>query len=108
MLIDGAHNPQGMRALAASLAEEFANQEWVLVMSAMKDKDLVADGPAAARAMFAAPIATETGSSRASPADELAASSAGQYSRCRSKSIPDPDAALARARELAGPKVRSS
>ena len=71
VLIDGAHNPQGMRALAAALAEEFSNQEWVLLMSAMRDKDLSAMIPQL-RGHIRSAVATESASNRALPADELA------------------------------------
>lgn len=102
VLIDGAHNPQGMGALAASLAEEFANQEWVLVMSAMKDKELSQMVPQLQGKVRSA-VATETGSNRSLSADELAAGLMEDLA-VPVESIPDPAAALARARELAGPQ----
>ncbi|MEX0668051.1 MAG: folylpolyglutamate synthase/dihydrofolate synthase family protein, partial [Acidimicrobiia bacterium] len=102
VLIDGAHNAQGMRALAASLAEEFANQRWVLVISAMKDKDLTQMVPQLKAAVRSA-IATEIGSSRSLLADDLAAILASAL-EVPVESLPDPAAALARARELAGPE----
>jgi dihydrofolate synthase/folylpolyglutamate synthase len=40
ILLDGAHNPQGFRTLASSVDEEFSARRWVLVTSAMRDKDL--------------------------------------------------------------------
>lgn len=39
-LLDGAHNPDGFRVLAATLAEEFPTIRWVLVLGVMGDKDL--------------------------------------------------------------------
>ena len=42
VLTDGAHNPQGMEALAAALEEEFPDTRWVAVMGAMADKDVPA------------------------------------------------------------------
>jgi dihydrofolate synthase/folylpolyglutamate synthase len=101
VLIDGAHNPQGMRALASSLAEEFAHQQWVLVMSAMKDKDLLQMIPPLKGPVRNA-VATETGSNRSQSADDLAATLA-SILEVPAESAPDPAAALARARDLAGP-----
>ncbi|HKY48671.1 MAG TPA: cyanophycin synthetase, partial [Acidimicrobiia bacterium] len=101
ILIDGAHNPQGMRALASALAEEFAAQKWVLVMSAMKDKDLTQMIPPLSGRVRSA-IATETGSIRSQSADHLAANLA-SILEVPASSEPDPEAALARARALAGP-----
>ena len=101
VLIDGAHNPQGMRALASSLAEEFAHQKWVLVMAAMKDKDLMQMVPTLKGPVQIA-IATETGSNRSQRADDLAATLSAAL-EVPVESVPDPQAALARARELAGP-----
>ena len=40
VLLDGAHNPAGADALAASLAEEFPTTRWRLVTGVMADKDL--------------------------------------------------------------------
>ena len=102
VLIDGAHNPQGMRALAAALAEEFSNQKWVLLMSAMRDKDLSAMIPHL-RGHIRSAVATESASNRALPADELATSLRAELD------VPvehhaEPTTALARARELAGPE----
>lgn len=102
ILIDGAHNPQGVRALASSLAEEFTHQTWVLVMSAMKDKDLMQMAPPLKGAVRAV-VATETGSNRSQPAGHLAATLAAILD-VPAESVPDPGAALARARELAGPE----
>ncbi len=101
VLIDGAHNPQGVRALASSLAEEFAHQTWVLVMAAMKDKDLMQMAPPLKGAVRMA-IATETSSNRSQRADDLAATLSVAL-EVPVESVPDPQAALARARALAGP-----
>jgi len=40
ILTDGAHNPDGMAALAAALREEFPGKRWVAVLGAMTDKDI--------------------------------------------------------------------
>lgn len=42
ILTDGAHNPQGMHALATALREEFPDIRWVAVVGAMADKDVPA------------------------------------------------------------------
>ena len=101
VLLDGAHNPQGMRVLAASLAEEFSNQGWILLMSAMKDKDLTQMVPPLKGHVRTA-IATETGSGRSLSATDLAARIHDAL-EVPVEALPDPANALARARELAGP-----
>ncbi|MGH3901719.1 MAG: bifunctional folylpolyglutamate synthase/dihydrofolate synthase [Pseudonocardiaceae bacterium] len=40
VLLDGAHNPHGARALAAALREEFAFRRLVAVVGVMRDKDV--------------------------------------------------------------------
>ena len=100
VLIDGAHNPQGMRALASTLAEEFAHQKWVLVLAAMQDKDLSQMIPTL-RGPIQSAIATETGSNRSLRASDLAATLAAGL-EVPVESVPDPEAALAKARDLAG------
>jgi dihydrofolate synthase/folylpolyglutamate synthase len=40
VMLDGAHNPPGMAALAAALAEEFPSLHWRVVFGAMADKDV--------------------------------------------------------------------
>jgi dihydrofolate synthase/folylpolyglutamate synthase len=40
VMLDGAHNPHGMAALAAALREEFSSLEWTLVFGAMSEKDV--------------------------------------------------------------------
>ncbi|MCR5194937.1 MAG: bifunctional folylpolyglutamate synthase/dihydrofolate synthase [Pseudobutyrivibrio sp.] len=41
ILIDGAHNPSGVRALQDSLAAEFPNEKFSFIMAVMADKDYV-------------------------------------------------------------------
>jgi dihydrofolate synthase/folylpolyglutamate synthase len=98
-MIDGAHNPHGMAALAAALEEEFGSIEWVAVVGAMRDKDL---------AMFEALepslehfVCTEHPSERAVPAEDLARSLKGSVT-VPVHVEPDPIAAVAHARDLAG------
>jgi len=40
VMVDGAHNPPGMAALAAALREEFPGVRWKIVFGAMSDKDV--------------------------------------------------------------------
>ncbi len=40
VLVDGAHNPPGMAALASALREEFPGLRWQIVFGAMSDKDV--------------------------------------------------------------------
>ena len=98
LLVDGAHNPAGARALAAELRRRPA---FVLVFGAMADKDVGAMG----RALF--PLArhvvlTQVREARAASPDEIArrvgpaAESAHREPRVAR--------ALARARRLAGPR----
>jgi dihydrofolate synthase / folylpolyglutamate synthase len=72
VVLDGAHNPAGMRALAEALAEEFGHRHRVVVLGVLEDKDV--------EAMVAeiAPVThhlvvTEAPSSRAATADRLVA-----------------------------------
>ncbi|MFB9240012.1 bifunctional folylpolyglutamate synthase/dihydrofolate synthase [Plantactinospora siamensis] len=71
ILLDGAHNPQGMAATVTALAEEFAFSRLVAVVSVLADKD------AASMLELLEPVVdfvvvTRNTSPRAMPADELA------------------------------------
>ena len=70
VVLDGAHNPAGARALAASLAEWFPGQPLTLVFGALRDKDagamLAALAPHARRV-----ILTASSSARAAAPDAL-------------------------------------
>ena len=72
ILLDGAHNPAGARALAAALAEAFDVGRLVAVIGMLADKDAVGFleglGPAVDHVIATAPI-----SPRALPAEDLAA-----------------------------------
>lgn len=100
VLLDGAHNPQGFRALGEALAEEFAHLEWVLVMAAMEDKDLEEMLPALSGRVRAA-VATEVGSPRSLKAPDLAAAME-RLLRVQVAQASRPAEALAIARGLAG------
>jgi dihydrofolate synthase / folylpolyglutamate synthase len=100
-LYDGAHNPAGAAALAAALDEVVGERRpRVLVASVLEDKD--ATGmleellPAFDHAVF-----TRCSNPRSlSPA--TLQSLAGQLAGLSAETVPDPRAALARAREVAG------
>jgi dihydrofolate synthase / folylpolyglutamate synthase len=70
VLLDGAHNPAGARALAAALLEEFVADRRTLVVASLADKDLrgilQALAPATGRL-----ILTTSRSPRAAPAERL-------------------------------------
>jgi dihydrofolate synthase/folylpolyglutamate synthase len=97
-IYDGAHNPSGMEALAAALPAE---RPLIAVISILDDKDaagmLRAVLPHAAGAVF-----TRSLNPRALPPATLA-SLAGQLGGPPSEIVAEPQAAVARARELAGP-----
>ncbi|HTU85991.1 MAG TPA: folylpolyglutamate synthase/dihydrofolate synthase family protein [Solirubrobacteraceae bacterium] len=102
-LLDGAHNPDGMAALAESLADPFAagRQPVVAVISVLDDKD-AAGMLGALIPICDALVLTSSQNPRALPPPTLQ-SLAGQLGGPPSEVIRDPRAALSRARELAGP-----
>jgi dihydrofolate synthase / folylpolyglutamate synthase len=72
VLLDGAHNPHGARALAAALREEFAFRGLLAVVGVMRDKDVA--GILAELAPVVDEVVITAGSSvRAMDVDELAA-----------------------------------
>jgi len=97
--LDGTHNPAGARELAAFWDEHFAGRRIVLVYGAVRDKavDEVA-GLLFPRAD--AVILTAARQPRAISAHALEEMVAHHAARC--ETIPDPEAALDRAIELAG------
>ncbi|MET0553392.1 MAG: folylpolyglutamate synthase/dihydrofolate synthase family protein [Vicinamibacteria bacterium] len=100
VLLDGAHNPEGARALARHLA---GGPPFVLVFGAMTDKDV----PAMARRLFplaAHVVLTSVAQDRAASPRELARR-AGSWAR-GAVTAPTPAAAMALARRLAGPEGR--
>jgi dihydrofolate synthase / folylpolyglutamate synthase len=101
-LLDGAHNPDGVAALAESLPElQAGHDRLIAVVSILDDKD--AAGmlrvllPACDGVIF-----TTSQNPRALPAPTLQ-SLAGQLHGPSSEIVRDPQAAVRRARELAGP-----
>ncbi|NLE21177.1 MAG: bifunctional folylpolyglutamate synthase/dihydrofolate synthase [Actinobacteria bacterium] len=106
VLADGAHNPDGVRVLAQSLAAVQVPRPTVGVLAMMQDKDYAAmlDGLLPLLDDLVCTQASEPRSLSAAALADAAAAAArrrGQKAVAVS-SIPDPHAALARARELAG------
>jgi dihydrofolate synthase/folylpolyglutamate synthase len=102
-LLDGAHNPDGMAALAESLPEIIAGRERVVaVVSILDDKD-AAGMLAALLPVCHATIFTSSQNPRALPPPTLQ-SLAGQLHGPPSEIVPSPTLALERARDLAGPE----
>ena len=69
--IDGAHNPEGAKALTDALKELFPGRKIVFIAGVLRDKDY----PAMLKAVYGIAsrvIATQPDSDRALPADELA------------------------------------
>ena len=108
VLADGAHNPDGVRVLAQSLAAVRLPRPTVGVLAIMRDKDY--------RAMLTGllplldhAVCTQASEPRSLTAAELAAAAAAVAggappgAGARVEALPDPHAALARARALAGP-----
>ena len=94
---DGAHNPAG----AAWLAERLEGDDRVLCVSILRDKDAPSMLESLAR-VGRTLVATSSSSPRALAADELARLAAASFDRV--ETVPDPIAALTRARELS-PRV---
>jgi dihydrofolate synthase/folylpolyglutamate synthase len=95
VVLDGAHNPDGARSLAAALRAEFAGERFVVILGAMRDKDLagmlVELAPLTSRL-----IAVRSSSPRARAAEEIARAASDQG--LAATSSPSVSAALARAR----------
>jgi dihydrofolate synthase / folylpolyglutamate synthase len=101
-LLDGAHNPDGMAALAESLPELVAGHDrLVAVVSVLDDKD-AAGMLAALLPASDGLVLTSSQNPRALPPPTLQ-SLAGQLHGPPSEVVRDPHVALHRARELAGP-----
>ena len=100
-LLDGAHNPDGMRALAESLPEIVdGHDRLVAVISILDDKD-AAGMLAALLPACDAIVCTTSQNPRALPPPTLK-SLATQLGGPASEIVPEPTRALARAQELAG------
>ena len=101
-LLDGAHNPDGVRALVEALAELGAGHDRVVaVVSILEDKD-AAGMLAALGSACDALVLTSSRNPRALPPPTLC-SLVSQLGGPKAEIVPDPDRALQRGRELAGP-----
>jgi dihydrofolate synthase/folylpolyglutamate synthase len=100
-ILDGAHNPSGMEALAAALPDVIGDRELVAVVSVLDDKD-AAGMLRALLGKCAAVVFTASRNPRALPPATLA-SLASQLGGPPSELVRDPHDALQRARDLAGP-----
>jgi dihydrofolate synthase/folylpolyglutamate synthase len=102
-IVDGAHNPGGMRALADSIGD--VRHPLVVVLSVLDDKDATS----MLRALLPhadALVCTSNANPRALPPATLASLTqqlGGACSEMEPLVEPDPHRALARARDLAGP-----
>jgi dihydrofolate synthase / folylpolyglutamate synthase len=100
-ILDGAHNPSGIAALVAALPDAAGDRPITAVVSILDDKDAGAMLrellPATAQLVF-----TASANRRSLPPATLA-SLAAQLGATAAEVEPDARAALARARELAGP-----
>lgn len=103
IVLDAAHNRESAAALAAALARLYPGQTFALLLGVFRDKDVAAVLrpllPLAARV-----VATSPKHPRALPAADLVGLVRAQGVEAEEQ--PDVGAALARARELAGPQGR--
>ena len=100
-VLDGAHNPSGMAALAAALPDVVGERKLVAVVSVLDDKD-AAGMLRALIGKCGAMVLTASRNPRALPPATLA-SLAEQLGGPPTEVVRDPHAAVRRARELAGP-----
>lgn len=100
-ILDGAHNPAGMEALAASLPEYLGGRPLTAVISVLDDKDAAAM-LAALLPHCAHVVVTSNANPRALSPATLESLTA-QIGAVPVQREPDPKRALARAREVAGP-----
>lgn len=96
VLIDGAHNPEGARALCDALGEFRGNRRTVLLIGMMVDKDTAAVADCF-RGVFDGVVATQVDYDRAMDAQKLAA----LYEDA--VAVTPPSKALDTAKSLAGP-----
>jgi dihydrofolate synthase / folylpolyglutamate synthase len=99
VVLDGAHNPAGARALAAALLEEFVVDRRILVVACLADKDLrgILEGLAPAIGRL---LVTTNRSPRAAPADRLRKEA--EALGLVAETAPDVATAVARAIDTAG------
>jgi dihydrofolate synthase/folylpolyglutamate synthase len=113
VLADGAHNPDGVRVLAQSLAAVRVPRPTVGVLAIMRDKDHAAmlagllpllDRVVCTQASEPRSLAAEELRAAVEAAEAVAEDGLASLSGAPPEVVPDPHAALARARELAGPE----
>ena len=98
-VFDGAHNPDGIRALAAAVPAFLAGRSLVACVSVLQDKD-AAEMLGDLAPLCSALVLTTARNPRAVPAAELAGDAPAGGPAVHVE--PDPHAALALAREIAG------
>jgi dihydrofolate synthase/folylpolyglutamate synthase len=103
VLIDGAHNPAGARALTAYVRETYGRKV-PCVIGAMKDKR-IADVIAALASCASHLVCTAVASPRAATPDELASVATEVAPGVRVRAVAHPTDALAIARDLGDPVV---
>lgn len=101
VLLDGAHNDPGVRALCAYCDAWLPREKTVLVSGMMQDKD-VAQMTRRLSTRVRCVVATRPDVPRAMAAEALAQAFAAQG--LQAYAVPDPGEALARARAIAGPE----
>lgn len=101
VLIDGAHNPQGFRGLAASIEEEFPPMEWQLVIGVRGERS-VAELVSPLAGSIGHVFATQADDPASIPASEVGAA-AGEALDVGVTVIPASLGALAAATAAAGP-----
>jgi dihydrofolate synthase / folylpolyglutamate synthase len=93
VLLDGAHNPAGARALADALGESFAFEKLVAVVGILGDKD-AAGMLAALESAVDSIVLTQVNSPRAASADDLAAIALEFFDEERIEVVPRLDDAI--------------
>jgi dihydrofolate synthase/folylpolyglutamate synthase len=101
IVVDGAHNEQGIAGLAASLESEFPRADWVLVTGWRGDRD-VAALLAPLAGIVRTVVATSAADGEAVDAAEVALAAATLEPRPLIETVPDVAGAVAVARRLAG------
>lgn len=99
VVVDGAHNPHGVRALVSAIQDSFSFDELVVVAAVLGEKDV--PGVFRELAALGAPvILTQSSSDRATPAEDLRA--VAEAEGLSVSVIADPERAVESAREWAG------
>jgi dihydrofolate synthase/folylpolyglutamate synthase len=100
LVLDGAHNPQGFEALARALDESFDVNRWVMVIAAMRDKN-VREMLKPLQGKLAAAVATSSGSERSLAPEQLGEAIA-EVLEIETEIVAEPVRAVETARGLAG------